>query len=298
MSAKQDRQGVRTAAQLEQKLNVSERFASIMGIATDARSAAEEAQRLIEKGLSQEEVFNILTNNGQSQGLYRGEDGELYINASYIKGGELIADLIKGGELRSLNGAMQLNLDGGVFGCTNGTSTVLTIDSGDMTLHSNKGKVFSITNALFGGMLMFWNPETGHSVGSLIGLTDGLSIDCGSIDCSAINPGKKVLFTGNVATGSTFTVPKTANYDLFAVKLGDSTNTENTVVLAYKNSNTINGVGGWAGTASLAKELFFLSATFTGDTWSLVDARKQGIYNAGSITTGTALNVKEVVGVI
>lgn len=293
MSAKQDRQGVRTAAQLEQKLNVSERFASIMGIATDARNAAEEAQRLIEQGMSQEEVFNILTNNGQSQGLYRGEDGELYINASYIKGGELIADIIKGGELRSLNGAMQLNLDGGVFGCTNGTSTVLTIDSGDMTLFSNEGKVFSITNALFGGMLMFWNPETGKSVGSLIGLTDGLRIDC-----SAINPGKKVLFTGNVSAGSTFTVPNTANYDLFAVKLGDSTNTENTVVLAYKNGNTINGVGGWAGTASLAKELFFLSATFNGDTWTVVDARKQGIYNSASITTGTALNVKEVVGVI
>ena len=36
--------------------------------------------------LTQEEVFNILTNNGASQGIYM-QDGNLYINGTYIKGG-------------------------------------------------------------------------------------------------------------------------------------------------------------------------------------------------------------------
>ena len=38
--------------------------------------------------LTQEEVFNILTNNGASQGIYM-QDGNLYINGTYIKSGTL-----------------------------------------------------------------------------------------------------------------------------------------------------------------------------------------------------------------
>lgn len=37
--------------------------------------------------LSQENVFNALTNNGKAQGLYRDEDGNLFINASYLASG-------------------------------------------------------------------------------------------------------------------------------------------------------------------------------------------------------------------
>ena len=40
MSAKQDRQGVRTASELERKYQFDKRFAEIMGVATDARDAA------------------------------------------------------------------------------------------------------------------------------------------------------------------------------------------------------------------------------------------------------------------
>ena len=49
--------------------------------------------------LSQEQIFNILTNNGQVQGVYL-EQGKIYINASYIKSGTISADLIKGGTVR------------------------------------------------------------------------------------------------------------------------------------------------------------------------------------------------------
>lgn len=46
--------------------------------------------------LTQEEVFNILTNNGASQGIYM-QDGKLYINGTYIKGGTISGQVFDGG---------------------------------------------------------------------------------------------------------------------------------------------------------------------------------------------------------
>lgn len=88
MSEKQDRVHIRTAAQFEQKYNFNKSFAEVMGIATDARKAADKAADSVNdlnKTLSSEEIFNRLTENGTLQGLFRGEDGELYINAEFIQ---------------------------------------------------------------------------------------------------------------------------------------------------------------------------------------------------------------------
>lgn len=82
--SKQDRQGVRTASELEQKHNFGKRFAEIMGVATGAQKNADELEEMLGKTLTPEEIFNILTDNGKTHGLFRGEDGELYINAQYI----------------------------------------------------------------------------------------------------------------------------------------------------------------------------------------------------------------------
>ena len=98
--------------------------------------------------------------------------------------------------------------------------------------------------------------------------------------------------------GGTFEVPNTANYDLFAVKLGDSSGNSPSVVLAYKHGNTIYGVGGWCGTETEYKELYFVSITFSGDTWTLVDAGVHDVYKSGSIGEGARLQLKEVIGVI
>lgn len=71
--------------------------------------------------LNQEEVFNILTNNGQTQGIFM-MDGRLYLNASYIASGTLSANYIKGGKLtlggsNNTNGTLQiLNSSGNVIG--------------------------------------------------------------------------------------------------------------------------------------------------------------------------------------
>ncbi len=91
--SKQDRQGVRQASDLEQKYNFGQTFAEIMGIATDARNLAEEANNSFEN-LDHDAVFDLLTDGGKQQGLYRGDNGELYINATYIKSGTIKAEYI------------------------------------------------------------------------------------------------------------------------------------------------------------------------------------------------------------
>ena len=94
MSAKQDRQGARTPADLERRYNFDQKFSEIMGVADEARSTAKSAQNAANEAsgmLTQDTIFNLLTNNGESQGIYR-EDGEIYVNASYIKGGKIISE--------------------------------------------------------------------------------------------------------------------------------------------------------------------------------------------------------------
>lgn len=91
--SKQDRQGARTVEDLERRLNYGERFSEVMGIANDARQTAEEALQSV-TDMTQEQVFNALTNNGEAEGLYRSPDGQVYINASYIKSGKISADYI------------------------------------------------------------------------------------------------------------------------------------------------------------------------------------------------------------
>lgn len=95
--AKQDRQGVRKPSDLERKYNFEKRFDDAMEAAADAKKTAQE----VDKNLDAEEVFNRLTDGGKQQGVYRGEDGNIYINASYIKTGIILASLITAGILQS-----------------------------------------------------------------------------------------------------------------------------------------------------------------------------------------------------
>lgn len=99
--SKQDRPGARTPADIERKYMFEKRFKEAKEY-TD-KTAQDFAGKLDEK-LDQTEIFNRLTNNGESQGLYLGEDGQLYINASYLVTGILKSldgttfylDLVKG----------------------------------------------------------------------------------------------------------------------------------------------------------------------------------------------------------
>lgn len=67
----------------------------------------------LDKKLNQEEVFNRLTKNGSLQGLYM-ENGNMYFNGSFIKSGEILADRIKAGVIKSNDGEkIVIDLDNG-----------------------------------------------------------------------------------------------------------------------------------------------------------------------------------------
>lgn len=99
--SKQDRVAPRTAADIERKYNFGQTFAEFAGLVSDAEKAAMEAEaaakaasdavKNLNNELDQDEIFNRLTNNGQSQGIYR-EGDNIYVNASYIKGGKIVVE--------------------------------------------------------------------------------------------------------------------------------------------------------------------------------------------------------------
>lgn len=81
-----------------------------------------------EKIVNFERVFNALTDNGKQEGIYM-QDGHLYINASYIKSGQISADLIN---LKNINVTN-----------SSGTSTFAIDNYGNVTLRPN---TFVLTN--------------------------------------------------------------------------------------------------------------------------------------------------------
>ena len=109
--SKQDRQGARTPADLERKYDFDRRFKENATAAAEAKKMSED----LDKSLTADEVFNRLTDGGQVQGIYK-EDGNIYINASYIKAGVLLATLITAGILQSQDKeTFYLDLDKGVL---------------------------------------------------------------------------------------------------------------------------------------------------------------------------------------
>lgn len=81
-----------------------------------------------EKIVNFERVFNALTDNGKQEGIYM-QNGHLYINASYIKSGQISADLIS---LKNINVTN-----------SSGISTFAIDNYGNVTLRPN---TFTLTN--------------------------------------------------------------------------------------------------------------------------------------------------------
>lgn len=76
----------------------------------------------IDASLTQEEIFNRLTDNGAARGLFLTQDGQLYINASYIYSG-----LLTLGGLNNENGTMRvLDANGNVICTLNNTGVDIT----------------------------------------------------------------------------------------------------------------------------------------------------------------------------
>ena len=82
----------------------------------DETKAGEIAQGKVD-GQTQMDIFNKLTNNGTSQGMFIDQaTGDIYINATYITSGILNANLIRAGILQSSDGStFYLDLKNGVL---------------------------------------------------------------------------------------------------------------------------------------------------------------------------------------
>jgi hypothetical protein len=89
----------------------------------------------VDKKLTQEDIFNRLTNNGASQGMFI-EDGNVYFNATYIKSGEINSDLIKTGKISSKDGNVYFDLDNSVIHTTDG-QYVTTLDKNSIIVKSS-----------------------------------------------------------------------------------------------------------------------------------------------------------------
>lgn len=92
--SKQDGYSSRTAVDLERKYNFGKTFAEVYDLVSEAQRVAQEAQNAFD-GLNHEQIFNLLTNYGEWQGIYRDDNGDVYVNASFIKGGTISGDTVK-----------------------------------------------------------------------------------------------------------------------------------------------------------------------------------------------------------
>nr|DAN96375.1 MAG TPA: Putative tail protein [Caudoviricetes sp.] len=107
----------------------------------------------LNESLTQEDIFNRLTNNGKSQGIYI-EDGDLYVNATYIKSGKLTL-----GGKNNEHGTLEIiDNSGKVIGSWGNDG----IDVKNGTITSKSGSdVVSLNNG------KLWVYNSGTSIGSV-----------------------------------------------------------------------------------------------------------------------------------
>ena len=100
------------AKRLEEAKKYAEDQASSAG--TDAKDQAKKYVDALDEALGQKSVFDRLTNNGETQGVYL-KDGKVYINATYMDTGVLNANLLKAGIITDKEGKNFWDLTTGEF---------------------------------------------------------------------------------------------------------------------------------------------------------------------------------------
>lgn len=139
--------------------------------------------------LTQEQIFNILTNNGQTQGIYL-QDGKVYINGSYIKASTITASMLKITDLYAIgaklggwtiNSTYLQSLDGAIKLYANGAIKVgnVSIKSESNALVIRKGlKIYCGTSSFSDGTdrIQFFNLQHVTSGGHMVFASDGSSV--------------------------------------------------------------------------------------------------------------------------
>lgn len=94
MIQKQDRIDPRKLSDLERKYNFKKRFAEVNGSIESARGEADRNLNDLNRKMDQQEIFSRLTNGGKAKAMYMDEDGDIFVNASYLAAG-ILASLDK-----------------------------------------------------------------------------------------------------------------------------------------------------------------------------------------------------------
>lgn len=205
---------------------------------------AAEATRELDESLSQEGIFNRLTNNGEVQGLIL-YNGKLYLNAEYIQTGTLVANLLMAGILtvggaNNGNGQIRiLDADGNVIGTWNKNGISVTkgsINGPSITLggDNNTSGILTVKDA------------NGNIVATIN--NNGVTVNKGSIS------GPSITLGGSNNASGTLTVKDangnnigTWNNDGVSIEKGSidirhytSATNNNYIKIAYNNSSSIN----------------------------------------------------------
>lgn len=131
-----------TADRLKQLRGQVEALAEEKADAADVAAAEARANAVtaaLDAALNQQGVFNRLTNNGQTQGVYL-KNGKMYINGTYIDTGTLNADLIRAGMISDASGLNYWILDGNNSEFVTGRGVIgnFTIANGDLQYGSQE----------------------------------------------------------------------------------------------------------------------------------------------------------------
>ena len=112
---------------------------------------ADKAAQNAVRNQSAYQAFNILTSGGKIQGIFRGEDGRIYLNLTYAKAGtldcrtvnviNLNAESMNAGKLKSLNGMSYFDLDTGKFISVGPNQDAVCIQNGQVWLENSAGKM-------------------------------------------------------------------------------------------------------------------------------------------------------------
>ena len=139
--------------------------------------------------LTQEQIFNILTNNGQTQGIYL-QNGKVYINGSYIKSKSISASMLSVSDLSSIgakiggwtiNSSYLQSSGGAIKLYSSGTIQVgnatIKSESNAMVIRSGL-KIYCGTSSFSDGTdrIMFYNLTHVTSGGHIVFAKDGATV--------------------------------------------------------------------------------------------------------------------------
>lgn len=178
-------------------------------------AAASEAEQVIDDELTQEALFNRLTDNHQNQGIYLTQDGNIYVDATYIMAGYMKFNRLKGdtltlGGLNNVDGELTIkDASGNTIGGWNKDGISIskgTIQGPNVTLGglNNVDGVLTVNDAN-GNVIGTWDK-------------DGISLERGTISGPLIQVGGANNANGTLQIlDSTGTVKGTWDNDGFRV---------------------------------------------------------------------------------